>query len=490
MHDAVEAEGRAAGIIVPGRNCRQVERCDRLALVVDAADYFRVAKEAILKARHVVYLIGWDFDTRIRFEPGGKTLEGPDKLGPFLRWLDRNRPELRIYVLKWNLGALQGLGRGTTPLFIFNLMTSRRFTFRLDSAHPVGAAHHQKIVVIDDVLAFCGGLDMTANRWDTRRHPDTDPRRQGRHHGPWHDATTAFDGAAARAIGDIARERWQRATGHKLDPPPAAAPIWPRDIRPTFRNVPVAIARTIPEYEHQSEVREIEHLYLDSIRAARRTIYCETQYFACDAIVAALAERLAEEGGPEIVVINPKTAHGEVESEVMDSRRVRFLKTIAEADRFGRFRIFYPLTRQGRPIYVHAKILVVDDRLLRVGSSNVNNRSMGFDTECDVAVEAADSEADRRVRIAGVRDDLLAEHFDLEPGDIAAKVDENGGSLIAAIEALRREAQGSGRRTLVPLIPEENGVFDEIVAESTLADPDHVPKPWRALLDRLKAMLP
>ncbi|MGN6549108.1 MAG: phospholipase D-like domain-containing protein [Pararhizobium sp.] len=490
MDDVAQVNGRAAEIIVPGRNCWRIEQCDRLALIVDAADYFRVAKEAILKARHVVYLIGWDFDTRIRFEPGGKTLEGPDRLGPFLRWLDRHRPGLRIYVLKWDLGALQTLSRGTTPLFVLNLMTSKRVRFQLDSAHPLGAAHHQKIVVIDDVIAFCGGLDMTANRWDTRRHLDDDPRRQGRHHGPWHDATTAVDGAAARAIGDIARERWRRATGRTLDPPPAAEPIWPRDIRPTFRDVPVAIARTIPEYEQQPEVREIEHLYLDGIRSARRAIYCETQYFASDAIVAAMAERLAEEDGPEIVIINPKTAHGEVESEVMDSRRERFLKTIAEADRFGRFRIFYPVTRQGRPVYVHAKILVVDDRLLRVGSSNVNNRSMGFDTECDVAVEAGADDADRRATIAAVRDDLIAEHFDLDPQAVAQKLDESGGSLVTAIDALRQEAEGSGRRTMVPLVPDENGPFDEIVAESVIADPDHVPKPWRALVDRLKAILP
>ncbi|HET7412213.1 MAG TPA: phospholipase, partial [Pararhizobium sp.] len=221
-------------LFVPGRNCWRVERAGRFSIIVDAADYFRAAKDAMLKARCAIYLIGWDFDTRIRFEPGGKTLPGPNKLGPFLRWLDRTRPGLRVHVLKWDLGALPTLSRGATPLFIMNWMTSKRVTFKLDSAHPLGAAHHQKIVVVDDVLAFCGGLDMTANRWDTRNHLDTDRRRFGHEDLPWHDSTTAVDGAVAKAIGELARERWLRATGEALAVPEPLPPIWPDRLEPSL----------------------------------------------------------------------------------------------------------------------------------------------------------------------------------------------------------------------------------------------------------------
>jgi phospholipase D1/2 len=91
----------SAPILSPGRNCWRIERADRLALIVDAADYFHAVKAAILEARHCVYLIGWDFDTRIKFEPEHQTLDGPNKLGPFLHWIDSNRPDVEVYVLKW-----------------------------------------------------------------------------------------------------------------------------------------------------------------------------------------------------------------------------------------------------------------------------------------------------------------------------------------------------------------------------------------------------
>ena len=98
----------------------------------------------------------------------------------------------------------------------------------------------------------------------------------------------------------------------------------------------------------------------------------------------------------------------------MDSARYRLLKLISDADAHDRFRIYTPVTSEGAPIYVHAKITIVDDRLLRVGSSNFNNRSMGFDTECDLVIEAVPGRKDVqqvRDRILARRDDLIAEHL-------------------------------------------------------------------------------
>ena len=473
-------------MLAPGRNCWRIEHAGRMALIVDAESYFRAVKEAILQARHAVYLIGWDFDTRIRFEPDGATLDGPNKLGPFLRWIDRTRPGVRVYVLKWDLGALQSLGRGTTPLAILDWMTSRRISFRLDGAHPRGAAHHQKIVVIDDVLAFCGGIDMTADRWDTRAHRDRDPRRRrpsGRRYGPWHDASTAVDGDVARALGELARDRWRLASGEELEPPPGRTAIWPSSVSPAFRDVDVAIARTAPEYGGRPEIREIETFYLDAIASARRTIYCESQYFASRRIAEAMARRLREKDGPEIVVVNPQSADGFLEAATMDSARYRLLKLVGEADRHGRFRIYTPVTGGGEPIYVHAKVTVVDDRLLRVGSSNFNNRSMGFDTECDLVVEAvpgARGAPALRERIAHVRDDLLAEHLGTGAAEVSALVRDRG-SLVAAIDALR----GPGR-TLVPYVPDKPAKVEEALAENDLLDPERPPN----FMKRLASGLP
>ena len=305
----------------------------------------------MLKAKHCIMLIGWDFDTRIKFEPEKQTLEGPNRLGEFLSWLPRHRPELRIYVLKWDLGMLQALGRGMTPIFILDWMTSKRLRFKLDRAHPIGAAHHQKIVVIDDSLAFCGGIDMTVGRWDTREHVDDDPRRtkpNGKPHAAWHDATTAVDGAVARALGDLVRERWRHGCGERLEPAPGGTDPWPAGLTPTLEQVDVAIARTLPALDGRQEVREIETLYLEAIDRAERTIYIESQYLASRRIAGALARRLHETDGPEIVLVLPETTEGWLEHKAMDGARLKLLRMLWSADRNKRFGVFYPVAGEDR----------------------------------------------------------------------------------------------------------------------------------------------
>ncbi|MEF2071460.1 phospholipase D-like domain-containing protein [Consotaella aegiceratis] len=470
-------------IIKPGRNCWRIEMAERFALIVDAESYFPALKRAILQARHSVYLIGWDFDTRIKFEPTGSTLDGPNRLGRFLTWMVQTRPDLHIYLLKWDLGLLTSFGRGTMPLRLLDWMTDSRIRFQLDGAHPTAAAHHHKIVVIDDVLAFCGGIDITARRWDTPRHLDDDPRRRtpaGRPHGPWHDATSAIAGPVAQALGELARQRWQRATGETLQAPPPRDPLWPEGLPTTLTNVDISISRTVGQYEDESEIREVETLYLDAIGQARRTIYCESQYFASRRVAEAMAARLREPDGPEIVVVNPLSADGFLEPIAMDTARSRLLRLVQAADHHDRFRIFTPVTEGGQPIYVHAKIMVVDDRLFKVGSSNFNNRSLGYDTECDVAIEADDVSPDAghiREAIVGIRSLLLAEHLGITPENLDAHVAEHDGALVPAIDSLR----GSGR-TLVPYKPKQNTEIESHIAENELFDPERPPNVWRGLL--------
>lgn len=469
-----------------GSNCWRIEHVDRFGLIVDAAAYFKAVKEAFLKARHSIYLIGWDFDTRIQFEPEGTTLDGPGSLGPFLRWLVDQRPELNVYVLKWDLGTLFSLGRGTTPFAILGWTTSRRLHFKLDRMHPPRAAHHQKIVVVDDVLAFCGGIDMTADRWDTREHLDEDERRKrpsGAHYGPWHDATAAVDDGAARALGDLARFRWARATGEELEPPPPMSPIWPDSVRPTFDKVNVGIARTIPRYGEVEEVREVETLAVDAIASARRTIYCESQYFASRRVTEAITDRLREPDGPEVVIVNPESADGFLEAEVMDSARTKMVDLVRRVGADHRFRIYTPVTAAGRPIYVHAKVLVIDDRLLRIGSSNLNNRSMGFDTECDLVIEAKASDDELRRRIETAADDLMAEHLGVDVETVRDTRLRQDGSRLRTIEALR----GHKGRTLLPFEPEAINAVESELADSDVLDPEQPPRFMKSLISSLKS---
>ena len=473
-------------LLVPGATCWPIERAERFALIVDAADYYRHAKQAILNAQRSVMLIGWDFDSRIELEPEGATLEGPNRLGPFLSWIADRRPEVEIYLLKWRLGIIETLSRGETPYYLFQWMAKKNIRLKLDGAHPPMASHHQKIVAIDDRIAFCGGIDMTLGRWDTREHRDKHPHRRspwGRSLQPWHDATTCVDGPAAVALGDIARERWFRATDEKLANPETTEDPWPDSLDPLFEKVDVAISRTVAAYGDHEQVSEIEELYLAAIAAARRVLYIESQYFASRRIAEAVIVRLAEPDGPEIVIVNPESQDGWLEEATMGAARARLIEHVRKADAHGRFRVYYPATATGAPIYVHAKVMVVDDRMLRVGSSNLNNRSMGFDTECDLAIDAGD-DGELSKRIASVRDDLLAEHLGATADVVAGKLEETG-SLIATIEALGR----NGRR-LVELPVREVGDVEEALAETDFVDPERPPGVLRRVKRRITRRLP
>jgi phospholipase D1/2 len=292
-------------LLVPGRNCWRIERANRLAVIVDAADYFAAVKSSIEKAQRTVLLIGWDFDTRIRLDPDQRKTTSPDKLGKFLTWVVEQRPELEVYMLKWDLGVIDSLGRGSTPLVVLDWMTDRRMHFKLDHAHPPASAHHQKIVVIDDSLAYCGGIDITADRWDTREHLDEDPHRRRptthRKFDPWHDATTAVDGGVALALGELARQRWKRATGEDLTPPSPVGDPWPDDVRPTFEDVDVAIARTLPQHKEQKEVRDIEGAVPVAIGRARRSVYIEAS-ISLPADCRGDCGAAGEPDGPEFVI--------------------------------------------------------------------------------------------------------------------------------------------------------------------------------------------
>src|SRR3712207_3695973 len=107
-------------------------------------------------------------------------------------------------------------------------------------------------------------------------------------------------------------------------------------------DVAVAIARTIPAYGDQTEVREVEALYVTAIAAARRSVYLESQYFASRVIADAVARRLAEADGPEFVIINPESAEGWLEEEAMGSARARLMSMLRRSDRCGRLRVYTP----------------------------------------------------------------------------------------------------------------------------------------------------
>lgn len=468
-------------VLKPGETCWRIEKAGQLAVIIDAADYFAALRNVLPLARHSVIMIGWEFDTRISLDPREPDGDVPQRMGDLLSWLVDRRPDLKIRLLQWDVGLIGTLERGSTPLRLADWLLGRQISLKLDHAHPSGAAHHQKIIVIDDTLAFCGGIDITADRWDDSSHADDNPLRvrptSKRPYKPWHDATTAVDGEVARALGELCRMRWANATGESIEPPQPVPPMWPEGIEPMLTDVPVAVSRTAPEYAEREAIHEIEALYLTVIKATRRTLYIESQYFASRRIAEAIVARLGDPDGPEIIIVNPETGQGWLEEEAMGSARARLLNFVRKADTDGKFRIYTPVTEGRNPIYVHAKIVIMDDKLVRVGSSNLNNRSMGFDTECDLTVEASADELDESIRqaVLKLRTALVSEHLGVEQDVFDAAIETADGSLIAAIEALR----GDGR-SLVPFEPPEfSDLEDDLFRENDLLDPERQASKWR-----------
>jgi phosphatidylserine/phosphatidylglycerophosphate/cardiolipin synthase-like enzyme len=453
-------------------------RASRAHVVIDAAAYFALMQQAMLAARQRIHLIGWDFDTRVRLGPGRRWWNGlsrkawPARLGPFVVWLVKRTPGLEIRVLKWNFGALKFIFRGSMIVDLVRWFFTPGIAFKFDSAHPLGCSHHQKIVVIDDAFAVSGGIDMTSDRWDTPQHLAGDPRRRRpygtRLYGPWHDLSIMVEGGAAAALAELGRDRWVQAGGTTLLPC-AAQPssAWPEGLKAEFRDVEIGIARTRSAWGELGEVREVEALFIAHIRRARRFIYAESQYFASREIAEAIAVRVAEPDPPEIVLINPATAEGWLEQAAMDGARVRLCHAIAEQDHARRFRIYLPFNAGDQPIYVHSKVMIVDDEVLRIGSANMNNRSMGLDSECDLFIDAArPGNAHAAGPIERLRIALLAEHSGLTREAVAAALAGHG-SMIELLD----NGPGKGKRAQ-PFVLRPLTDTEKALADNALLDPE------------------
>ena len=453
------------------------EKASKAHVIVDCAEYFRWIREAMLNARCRILLIGWDFDTRINLtvrEPGAHRRRGepPDRIGDFVPWLVRRSPGLEVRVLKWNFGALKMLGRGRMPFDLLRWWMIRGIDFKFDSAHPLGCSHHQKIVVIDDHLAVCGGIDMTGDRWDTSEHIEDDPRRRrptGKPYGPWHDCTMMMEGEVARALGDYGRERWEQAGGEPMEPcPPSESSLWPEELSAEFEDVEVGLARTRAGYDDIPESREIEALFIEQIARAKRFIYAESQYFASRKIAEAIVLRMAEPDPPEIVLVNPESADGWLEQAAMDTARIRLLHAIRDRDHAKRFSLWCPYGSKGTPIYVHAKLTIVDDEIVRVGSANLNNRSMGLDSEFDVFIDAVRAGSEPAASaITALRHRLLAEHTGQTPEIVADMLGQNGGSMAGMLDALPKGGKCLRRYEIRELTEAE-----QAIADSEALDPE------------------
>lgn len=461
----------AKSLFTPGENCHSVADFSRFALLIDGAAYFTALETALSNAQRRIVILGWDFNSLIKLRP--ECGDESPSLGDYLRALIDAKPELEIYVLVWRNSIFYGANVDIPLSLTPRWCDHPRIHFKLDDAHPWGACHHQKIVCIDDALAFSGGIDLTEGRWDTSEHQPEHPLRvkdSGEAYRPVHDVQAMVDGAAAQVIVAIAADRWRIAGGEPWAPlSPIEAP-WPEHIAPHLTDHAVAVARTLPAYEAQADVAEIRSLNQALLLAAERSIYIESQYFALPEIAEVLAWHLGRHDGPEVVLVVNVESNGMIEQYVMANNRDRMFALLRHADKYNRLRTYHPIscTEPECQIKTHFKLLIVDDRYLRVGSSNFNARSLGLDTECDVALEGSSDEA--RKSIAWMQAMLLGEHLGVAPAKFAIALSRSG-SLIDAIETFNQVEGQKGRRlNAYPDLPPETEM--SLAPGSSLLDPD------------------
>jgi phospholipase D1/2 len=464
-------------ILNPKRNVWRLARAKRAAVLIDAGSYYGALRRALIKARSTIFVIGWDLDSRTRLVgESGRADDGyPESFVELISALVGERPQLRVFLLVWDYSLLYAFEREPFPTAALGWHSSRRIRYCRDDDLPAGAAHHQKIVVVDDAVAFAGGLDVTIRRWDTTEHRPADARRVdpgGARYKPFHDVQAMVDGEAALALAELARERWSRGACER---PPRPRPLgnpWPNDVRPDFSDIDIGIARTSATYEDGKEIREVEALFLDTIDRAERTIYIENQFLTATSLARRLARRMRERPELEVVLVVPRAHHSWLEALIMRTGRIRFMQILQQAGVAERVAMLCPQVADGRDsvdVMVHSKVMVVDNALLRVGSANLNNRSIGLDTECDLAIEA--TTPDQRYMVERVRDRLLGHHCGVTAEEASALLARTG-SLIKTARMLGRH----GHRL--------QGVDDHVVslplasALEAVADPERpIPPP-------------
>lgn len=458
-----------AALFQDGNNCWKVSCAEQLGWCIDGEDYFGAIRNSLHKAEHEILIVGWDIDSRTRLVRDEDHPDYPSELCDVLQQLVKTRQGLCVRVLSWDFAMVYVLERELLPARAFGWRKKKRLHFQLDGQHATGASHHQKIVVIDGALAFSGGLDLTKCRWDTRAHSAHDTRRcdpNGVEYRPFHDVQAVVTGKAAADLRELVSRRWTNAIGKPLpdqDNVGDGDALWPDDVAVRARSAEIAIARTWTSAAGNEHIREVQQLYLDMIGAAQKSIYIENQYFSSATISEALASRLNDDDGPDVVIVLPSETSGWLEQATMDTLRNRAIESLRGADRCGRLRIVAPMSDEltDTSITVHSKVMVVDNRVARIGSANLSRRSMGLDSECDLAFvdETAATE---------LCADLLSEHLGAKFEAVASSLADVG--LVATLDRF----SGNARR-LEPIEVDasdiEQAVLEPVAKIADLEEP-------------------
>ncbi|MFW5471580.1 phospholipase D-like domain-containing protein [Knoellia sp. CPCC 206435] len=462
---------------------------------VHGADYFARLLEVVeaTQAGDRIFFTDWRGDADERLTDDGPTI------GDLLSSALRRGVEVRALLWRSHPGSLNSEENNHLGAVI-NKAGGEAL---LDERVRRGGSHHQKLVVVrrrgmpQEDVAFVGGIDLCHGRRDDADHggdpqaPPLDPR-----YGPtppWHDAMAEIRGPAVAHVLDTFAERWDdttpldhrnpyRAVVHRLARMPRHPEPLPErwDPPPPVGEHHVQILRTYPAkrpaYPFAPEgERSVARAYSRAFSRARRLIYIEDQYFWSDVVADTLAEALRRE--PELQVIGVVPRYPEKDNRIggppmlYGQRAAWDLLRAAGGDRFALFDLE---NAEGEPVYVHAKVCVVDDSWMTIGSDNLNLRSWTHDSEVTCAVADPTGSLPRSLRTS-----LWAEHLGLRQDE--PRMSDPGGAM--ALWAEREGAPGSRVRRHVP--PTVSTVTRRWArpAYAALYDPDGRPRRLRGTTD-------
>lgn len=471
----------------PGRNCWTIEQVEKAGLLIDGRDYFRAFHRAANHARKYICIAGWQFDSDVPLLMGAdrKGSHGEVRFLPFLQSLCERNKSLRVFILAWDFSFIFTLKREFLQDWLFNWTTCERIQFRFDNSVPIGASHHQKFAVIDGTIAFLGGMDICACRWDDRDHQPVSPFRvdsDGHPYSLHHDIQAYLAGPVAGRLAELFESRWRSSGGGELNLPRPVSTVVKIEPSVAIPPHPVALSRTQPRtlLPLQDSIQEIRSLYLDAIDASERLIYIENQYFSSLAIYQALVNRMQAARGSklQIIMILPRQRGGlleELSMGIAQENMLNSLKGIARQTRHD-LGIYYTVrtgpNKDEVPVNIHSKLLLVDDRFLTVGSANTNNRSMGLDTELNVTWEASSPRQRRLIRsIRATRASLLIEHSGTR-GYVNRVRSRRARNLIRYLDRVSSNSRNHLRLHDLATMFDQNDLLKHLKPDSLLIDPE------------------
>jgi phosphatidylserine/phosphatidylglycerophosphate/cardiolipin synthase-like enzyme len=367
-----------------------------LDVLVDGAEALAEVAAAIESARSSVWLAGWFFSPGFRLRSDSEMT---------LRDLLADRAaRLDVRLLVW-AGA---------PLPLFHpdrsevrevrdaFATGTQIHVALDARERPLHCHHEKLVIVDGSVAFVGGLDLTTyagDRLDSSDHP-------ARGSLGWHDAATRITGPAVADVSAHYRLRWHEVTGEQLTEPPTPPATGTTELQ-IVRTVPEKIYRALPRGEFS-----ILESYLAALRSAERLIYLENQFLWSPELLEVLADKLRNPPDDRfrlLVLLPAKPNSGADDTRGQLGRLANACSAAPERFLACTLR---PCGDDAEPVYVHAKIGLVDDRWLTIGSANLNEHSLFNDTEMNVV--CADPTIVRAARLR-----LWSEHLECSADDVA-----------------------------------------------------------------------